>query len=948
MVKLNSKYLLLLLTCVLALGPLNFVFAQQFNASNLDLTVAGSISNPTSIQFGPDSKLYIANQDGNIRICEIEKTAPNSYRIKNQEILNLLKGIPNHNDDGSPATGPGTNKRQVTGIYVTGTAENPIIYAASNDARMGAGIRGDVDLCTNSGIVSRLYKENGQWKKLDLVRGLPHSEENHACNGIVLDEVNNLLLLAVGGMTNAGGPSKGFTYITEYALAACIVSIDLSAIEAMPVKNPDGAHPYVYDCPTLDDPTRPNNPDGSDVNDPFGGNDGLNQAKIIPGGPVQVYASGFRNNYKIVISENGNVYTIDNGANPQWGGLPENEGTPNVTNNYLPDEPGSVPNPANPSQEVINNLDGFELIGNVQSYAIGSYYGGHPHPLRANPAGAGLFTHSGEIDAGTKVWRTSKTDPDFPLPADWPPIPVEMANPVESDFQNPGVDDKSLITFNSSTNGFCEYTASNFSGAMKGDMLTCSYDGYVSRIRLNESGTQVLNTLGASKLNQDENFASGFGGKKPLDITAQGDDDVFPGTVWLALYTGEILVYEPDESSSSCTAANDPSLDEDNDGYSNQDEILNGTNPCSGASRPEDFDGDLVSDLSDNDDDNDGIPDTQDYFAIDKDNGKTTNLPVDFQLYNADPGTGFFGLGFTGLMCNNETDYLELYDTDYLVAGGAAGAITINETPQGDAFNNLNNQMYAFQFGINVESSTSPFVVKVKLKGPFFNSQTPEGDQSHGAYIGTGDQDNYIKIALTGNNGSAYIQVAVENNGIQSSNLYPLAELPENGALLQFHINPLTGTLKPRYQVDGSSMLDAGSEINLEGPVLQALQGTEAMAIGIIASSRNSTSTFNATWDFIEVVPESITGLPTSKIARVQYYPNPTRDYLYLSSNQYSDIREIKISTPAGTIIKSLAISQTPGGYAKLNISDLENGLYFMNVKFEDNENEEVIQVIKY
>jgi len=919
--------------------------AQQFNTSSLDISSIGNISNPTSIQFGPDNKLYVANQDGIIRILDIERTGTNSYKVIGQELVQLVKNMPNYNDDGSPA--PGVNKRQVTGIYVTGTAQQPIIYLASSDPRMGAGERGDVDLCTNSGIVSRLYKEGNSWKKLDLVRGLPHSEENHAPNGIVLDKVNNQLLLAIGGMTNAGGPSRGFTYISEYALAACVVSIDLTAIDAMPVKDPNGANPYVYDIPTLDDPTRPNNPDGTDINDPFGGNDGLNQAKIVKGGPVQVYARGFRNSYDVIITSKGNVYTIDNGANPQWGGFPAKDANGNPTNEYLPNEPGSIPGPG---IDPVNNLDGLHLIGNVNNYQTGAYYGGHPNPLRANPAGAGLFTHSGPIDAGVRVWRTDKNDSKNPLPSDWPPVPLDMAFPQEGTFQNPGKDNSALITFESSTNGFCEYTASNFSNSMKGDLLTCSYDGYVDRIRLNEQGNQVLNQLGNSRLNKDQNFASGFSGKKPLDVCAQGDDQIFPGTIWVALYTGEILVYEPDERDIPCTGANDANLDEDFDGYSNMDEILNGTNPCSGASRPEDFDRDGLSDLLDDDDDNDGITDEKDYFARDQTNGLDTYIPLSYQMYNSDPGTGFFGLGFTGLMSNQTTDYLQLYDTDNLVAGGAAGAITINETPEGDAFNNINNQMYAFQFGININKNTPPFIIKVRMKGPFFNGNQPANNQSIGAYIGVGDQDNYLKAVLSGDGGQAGIEVAFENGGVQTSDWHKLSNIPQNGLVLQFLVNPGTGSVGILYEYDGYPVSPAGNPITLQGPLLETMQGNNAMAIGIIATSRNSSQPFNATWDFIEVYSESVAGVlaSTRKSTRLKFYPNPTSNNLFIETAESGKAQRIEVLAPTGILLKSYnAADVSSGTEISLNMRDLKEGLYFVKIIYSENNNEEIIQIIK-
>ena len=57
----------------------------------------------------------------------------------------------------------------------------------------------------------------------------------------------------------------------------------------------------------------------------------------------------------------------------------------------------------------------------------------------------------------------------------------------------------------------------------------------------------------------------------------------------------------------SCIApGSDPrTTDSDGDGYTNQDEADNGTDPCSTASVPPDDDGDHLSDLNDPDDDND-------------------------------------------------------------------------------------------------------------------------------------------------------------------------------------------------------------------------------------------------------------------------------------------------------------------------------------------------------
>ncbi|HYK54948.1 MAG TPA: hypothetical protein VEV15_00590, partial [Flavisolibacter sp.] len=401
----------------------------QFNFTPSGLSGA-VLTNPTSIQFGPDGRLYVAQQNGIIKIFTVVRNSANSYSVTATETVSIINQIPNHNDDGTLNTSVTT--RQITGILVAGTAAQPLIYVSSSDSRIGGGSSGaDVNLDTNSGILSLLTRSGSSWTKVDLVRGLPRSEENHSPNGMQLDAQTNTLYLAIGGITNAGSPSNNFGFTCEYALSAAILSINLNAINAMPTQG-SGNTAFKYDLPTVDDPTRTNS-GSADVNDPFGGNDGLNQAKIVAGGPVQIFSPGYRNAYDLVITKPpgkaGRIYTIDNGANPGWGGYPQNEGTPNVTNNYVSGEPGSTGPGVNEAQ--VNNLDGLHYIGTLGSYVPGSYYGGHPNPIRANPSGAGLYTRTGTPG----IFRTQTTGTN-PLPADWPP--VATANPIEGDFQMPG------------------------------------------------------------------------------------------------------------------------------------------------------------------------------------------------------------------------------------------------------------------------------------------------------------------------------------------------------------------------------------------------------------------------------------------------------------------------------------------------------------------------------
>ncbi len=799
--------------------------AVAFSKSSL----AGGTSSPppTSLQFGPDGRLYVAQLDGVIKVYEVERSGKDSYAVTGTETITSIQSIPNHDDDGTP--NPSVTERQVTGLLVAGTAANPVIYVGSSDPRIGGGESGaTTGLDTNSGVISRLTWDGSSWQKVDLVRGLPRSEENHSTNGLQLDPATNTLYVAQGGNTNMGAPSNNFANLPEYALSAAILSIDLDAIENPP-----------YDLPTLDDSARAGE---EDANDPFGGDDGANQAKLVPGGPVQVFEPGFRNPYDVLLTESGRLYTIDNGANAAWGDKPVNEGPGGTCTNEV-SEPGTT------------DFDTLQLV-------TANGYGGHPNPTRGNTANT------------------------FSSP---PQSPVSVANPVECEWRDAGPARGEIADYTASTNGLTEYTASNFGGQLQGDILSASFDNKIYRAKLDSTGTHLVE---GGALFQNV-------GGTPLDVVAQGDGDVFPGTIWVAdIETGAITVFEPDDyggaSGGSCSGAPSTTLDEDGDGFTNSDEIDNGTNPCSSADVPPDWDGDKISDLNDPDDDNDGLPDTSDRFAIDPNNGETTTMPVRLTWDNDAPRPGgLANLGFTGLMTNGTSNYASLFDPAKMTAGGAAGVATVDEVSEGDAFESQNTQEYGFQLG--VMPSAEPFTVHTRILAPF-KGITPQDYQSMGMFIGSGDQDNYAKLVVSANGGAGGIEFLEEVEG--KATFWPQAPVPLPGPSavdLYLTVDPAAQTVQPSFTVTTAGATGPRTTVSGPEPIPGSwLSGTSALAAGLISTSVGSGLPFAATWDFFEIVADPAPEPPDSPTVTPSTPDQPA------PSNQFS-LGRPKLNKKLGT-----------------------------------------------
>ena len=350
----------------------------------------------------------------------------NQYRVTATETITLVRSIPNRNDDGVEPVGDHPARDRDRGDRHGPEPGDLCRVVRPAHRRRDTGDRSQPrhelrdPLAPEEG--AGWLAEAGSRPRPAPLRGEPHRQRHRRRPG------DQHAAHRPGGNTNKGAPSHNFALLPEFALSAAIISVDLGAIGSS-----------TYDLPTLDD----DGPGSPDANDPFGGNDGKNQARLVPGGPVQIYAPGFRNPYDLVVTESGNMYTIDNGGNAGWGGPAPGRCIGTCTND-----------PFEPSDSDRDPLIRIPEPG---------FYGGHPNPTRASRANTFNATN--------------------------PQSPVSSSHPVECDYRTEA-ERGAMASFAFSTNGLDEYTASNFGGAMQGDLLAASHNDTIYRIQLNADGTR--------------------------------------------------------------------------------------------------------------------------------------------------------------------------------------------------------------------------------------------------------------------------------------------------------------------------------------------------------------------------------------------------------------------------------------------------------------------------
>ena len=219
-----------------------------------------AVHQPTTLAFGPDGRLYVAQLDGAIFALTLDpdsKAVTAVQQVATDADFEDVLGI---------AFSPVDPPDPVT-LYVSTTLLND-----------------DDDTKPYQGRVARLVGPEFTEQE-DIITGLPSSDHIHGTNGLAFD-AEGRLYIQQGSMTNAGiaGPMGGDGDRAETPLSGATLVADIYA--------PGFDGQITYDQPNATGPT-------------------VNQT----GGDVRVFASGMRNPYDIVVHSNGFIYGTDNGPN---------------------------------------------------------------------------------------------------------------------------------------------------------------------------------------------------------------------------------------------------------------------------------------------------------------------------------------------------------------------------------------------------------------------------------------------------------------------------------------------------------------------------------------------------------------------------------------------------------------------------------------------------------
>ncbi len=252
-------------------GPLPIVF----NVRDLQT----GITSPTTLAMGPDGRLYVATQYGQIRALTLD----DNYNVIDTQVIGTIGSLSNPNILGiafNPFDPPDPVR-----LYVS----HGLLFANGGDCFTGTS--------PYSGQISVL--EGPDFTTVEpLITGLPVSNHDHGVNGIEFDH-NGDLYVAIGGNTNAGVPACPIGGLPESPLSAAILKASISK----PFFNGDIVYWEIGSNPPVENDDQV-----------FG-----DTVRVADGVDVSVYAPGLRNSYDLTLTTQNLLYATDNGPNTGFG-----------------------------------------------------------------------------------------------------------------------------------------------------------------------------------------------------------------------------------------------------------------------------------------------------------------------------------------------------------------------------------------------------------------------------------------------------------------------------------------------------------------------------------------------------------------------------------------------------------------------------------------------------
>lgn len=359
--------------------PISFSTKALLNTAGKPFQIA----RPTNVVLGPDLKLYIGTMEGFVVRLEFDVF---TLKVENK----------------CQSSAPGSD-RTVLGLtfspFDTNLADPKLYISTSTlfwkqrgeEMMHGGWANGKIQMMRRNvgGFCLGVTK--------DVITGLPVSNYDHGVNSMTWDSQGNMYI-AIGSATNAGvaEPDNAFGNVADSPLSAAIVIAYMS--------KPSFNGSVKYD----------------QYRDP-------GTAKQISG-DVEVFASGVRNTYDLVVHSNGELYATSNSANEGF---------------------GKVSTSCDTETEDVGTWSDQIIHVSRDSY--------HGHPNR----------NRGRFDKRQCTFYSAETHP----------------NGVDGVFVKP------LSLVESSTDGIIEYRANTFNFQLRNDLFASKFavgsDGKLFRMRIN-------------------------------------------------------------------------------------------------------------------------------------------------------------------------------------------------------------------------------------------------------------------------------------------------------------------------------------------------------------------------------------------------------------------------------------------------------------------------------